>query len=76
MRNHTKKMRRKILTYLFFVTMFLTSVSVFAEKPPEPPQNLPPLGPGLPIDGGLSLLLIAGAVYGVYAIRKKLTIND
>ena len=53
--------------------MLLTSVSVFAKKkiePPEPPQNQPP-PPGLPIDGGLSVLLIAGSVYGIYAIRKR-----
>lgn len=67
-------MRRKILIYVCFVVMFLTGVSVFAYKPPEPPQNLPP--PGLPIDSGLSYLLIAGAVYGVYTIRKKFTLDD
>ena len=60
--------------------MLFASVSVFAKKkhptePPEPPQNQPP-PPGTPIDGGLSLLLIAGTAYGVYAIRKKLTNND
>ncbi len=64
-------MRRKILIYVCFVVMFLTSVSVFAYKPPEPPQNAPPIGPGLPIDGGLSYLLIVGAAYGVYTIRKR-----
>lgn len=55
--------------------MMLSSVSVFAEKDPPPPQNQPP-GPGLPIDGGLSYLFIVGVVYGVYAIRKKLIIED
>ncbi|WP_372766358.1 PID-CTERM protein-sorting domain-containing protein [Lutibacter sp.] len=25
----------------------------------------------MPIDGGISLLLIAGAAYGIYAIKKK-----
>ena len=69
-------MRRKILTYLCYVIMSLSSVSVFAERPPEPPQNNPPIGPGLPIDGGLSFLLIAGAFLGVYATRKKFTNDD
>lgn len=55
--------------------MLLSSLSVFAKKEPPPPQNQPP-PPGLPIDGGLSFLLIAGVAYGVYAIRKKFTIND
>jgi len=66
-------MKRKILTYICCAVMLLTSVSVFAKKkiePPEPPQNQPP-PPGLPIDGGLSVLLIAGSVYGIYAIRKR-----
>jgi hypothetical protein len=56
--------------------MLLACVPVFAKKKgPPPPQNQPP-PPGLPIDGGLSYLLIAGAVYGVYAIRKKFTLDD
>lgn len=57
----------------------LSGVSVFAQKtdPPEPkPNGQGPGPPGLPIDGGFSYLLIAGAAYGVYAIRKKFTIDD
>jgi len=58
--------------------MMLLSFSVFANKkiePPPPPNNksnldLPP--PGIPIDGGLSYLLIAGAAYGVYIKIKRL----
>ena len=69
-------MRRKILTYLCCGVMLLSGISVFAEMDPPPPLNLPPDPQGLPIDGGLSYLLIAGVVYGVYAIRKKLTIDD
>ncbi|PKP12293.1 MAG: hypothetical protein CVU08_11210 [Bacteroidetes bacterium HGW-Bacteroidetes-3] len=67
-------MRRKNLTYLCCLLMMLLSFSVFAKKkePPEPPQNLPPSGPGLPINGGISLLIIAGAAYGVYAKIKRL----
>lgn len=62
-------MRKKIVTYCCCAIMLFAGVSVFAEKPPEPPQNQPP-GPGLPIDGGLSYLFIVGAAYGVYAIKK------
>ncbi len=61
-------MEKKIVTYLFCMLMLLASVSVFAEEPPSPKTN--PAPPGLPIDGGLSLLLIAGTAYGVYAIKK------
>ncbi|MDO9594607.1 MAG: hypothetical protein Q7J19_06410 [Lutibacter sp.] len=69
-------MRRRILTYCFYVVMLLASVPVFAKKKgPPPPQNQPP-PPGLPIDGGISYLFIAGAAYGIYAIRKKFTLDD
>ncbi len=56
--------------------MLFACVSVLSKQkePPKPKNNkhnfdTPP--PGLPIDGGLSLLLIAGAAYGVYVIRKR-----
>ena len=56
--------------------MLLVSVPVFAKKKgPPPPQNQPP-PVGLPIDGSLYVLLVVGVVYGVYAIRKKFTIDD
>lgn len=52
--------------------MLFACTSVFAQKDlPEPkPNDVGP--PGLPIDGGLSYLFIAGAAFGVYAIRKKI----
>ena len=67
-----KIMRKKIVTYLSCLLILLWSDSVFAKKkyPPEPPQQQPG-PPGLPIDGSISLLLIAGAAYGIYAIKKK-----
>jgi len=37
--------------------------------PPEPKPAAPP--PGLPIDGGLSLLLIGAVVYGAYQVKQK-----
>jgi hypothetical protein len=70
MKSHLKAMRRKILTYLCCAVLLLASVSVFAEKPPEPPLNEQP-PPGLPLNGGLSYLFIVAAAYGVYAIRKR-----
>ena len=60
------------MTYLCCLLILLWSDSVFAKKKPPTPEtgNIPP-PPGLPIDGGISLLLIAGAAYGIYAIKKK-----
>lgn len=68
-------MRRKVLTYLCFVVMLFACGSVFAKKkgpnePPSPKTN-PSSPQGLPITGGLSYLFIAGAAYGIYAIRKR-----
>ena len=64
-------MRRKILTYSCCVILLFACNSVFAQKDlPEPkPNDVGP--PGLPIDGGFSYLLIVGAAYGIYAIRKR-----
>lgn len=49
----------------------LICATVFAQKEiPVPGTNdTPP--PGLPIDGGLSYLLIAGIAYGVYELKRK-----
>ena len=62
----------------------LISVVAYSKKqhPPKPPKNghrengtnntndvPPPFG--LPIDGGLSLLLVSGVAYGVYELRRK-----
>ncbi|MGV6844913.1 MAG: PID-CTERM protein-sorting domain-containing protein [Lutibacter sp.] len=48
---------------------FVASQSAYCYKNPPPPG--PPPNPGLPIDGGLSYLFIAGALYGVYQLRNK-----
>jgi len=50
----------------------LVCFSAFAEKsPPPPPVGAPPPPPGLPIDGGLSFLLISGIFYGAYELKRK-----
>jgi hypothetical protein len=43
----------------------LASVMIFAGTPPPPPP------PGLPIDGGISFLVITGILYGVFKLREK-----
>lgn len=46
----------------------LINVVAYALDPPPP---APPPPPGLPIDGGLSLLLVSGVAYGIYELRRK-----
>lgn len=44
------------------ITLILISMPVFAQGAP----------PATPIDGGLSILLVAGGAYGIRAIHKKM----
>jgi hypothetical protein len=55
-----KKLASLLLLLLFPLIMI-------AQGPPPPP---PPPPPGLPIDGGLLFLLIAGIVYGVKKLKN------
>jgi hypothetical protein len=60
-----KKKINKFLLCIFFVFISFNTYS----KDPVPPGPAPP--PGLPIDGGLSFLIIAGTVYGIFELRRK-----
>ena len=54
--------------------MLFTQLLYAQSGPPQPalPGIPPPPGdPKLPIDGGLSFLIISGVAYGLYEIRKK-----
>ncbi|WP_456424101.1 PID-CTERM protein-sorting domain-containing protein [Lutibacter sp.] len=42
---------------------------MFGHKPPPLPTGPP--NPGLPIDGGISFLLISGIAYGIYELKRK-----
>ena len=55
-----KKLASLLLLLLFPLIMI-------AQGPPPPP---PPPPPGLPIDGGLLFLLIAGIAYGVKKLKN------
>jgi hypothetical protein len=68
---------KKPVAYIFVLAFLALSYSSFAGGPPPPPGGgmnpscWPP--PCIPIDGGLSFLLIAGAAYGakkVYDLGK------
>ena len=54
--------------------MFFFVFVGYSQDPDEPEgigTGTPPPPNGLPIDGGISYLVIAGAVFGAYKIRKK-----
>ena len=56
--------------------LLLTAVSFAAFPPPPPPASGPPCWPPpcIPIDGGITLLMAAGAAYGakkLYNSRQK-----
>jgi hypothetical protein len=55
---------------LILSTCFLF-ISFFAYSQKGPPPPAPPPNPGLPIDGGVIYLLIAGAAYGVSKLKKS-----
>ncbi len=61
---------------LFFTLLFVIAVasSGFCDNPP------PPFNPGdpspIPIDGGVTLLLLAGSGYGLHRIRKARKNNE
>jgi len=58
--------QKKIILLIAFLFVALAGIAQ-AVPPPVPPP--PP--PGLPIDGGVLFLLIAGMAYGVKTIRKN-----
>lgn len=49
---------------IIFLLAVLLATASFGQIPPPPPP------PGLPIDGGIFILAIIGAIYGVKKIRK------
>lgn len=64
-------MKSRFNKYLLSFCLVLICPTIFAQKDiPVPGTNgTPP--PGLPIDGGLSYLLIVGIAYGVYELKRK-----
>jgi hypothetical protein len=52
------------------LVLMVVAVGVFAQgPPPPPPPPAPP--PGVPIDGGIFLLMGAGLVYGARKLYKE-----
>ena len=69
-------MFKKYITSVIFVLLLFASTNISAQCDPCPPGQRPnpqckcvPTGPGLPIDGGLVLLLAAGVALGIKKLR-------
>lgn len=66
--------RKKVNILTLCLGFMLIGVAAYSKIEPPSPElaNAPvPPPPGLPIDGGLSLLLASGVVYGIYALKRK-----
>jgi hypothetical protein len=64
-------MKKSIFYLLLFVAIgFINQLSA---APPPPPAGKPPCWPPpcIPIDGGISALIIAGAAYGAKKLYDK-----
>jgi len=59
-------MNYKVFLLLFFVLIIVSPITA-QWNPPPPPEIEPPV----PIDGGLTALLIAGGAMGYRAMKKK-----
>lgn len=66
-------MFKKYITIMIFVALLFASNDISAQCPPgqapNPAGRCRPVGPGLPIDGGLVILLAAGVAFGVKKLR-------
>jgi hypothetical protein len=54
---------------IFLVVFLLQQATVFAAPSPPPPTTPPP-PPGLPLDGGIFLLVLLSVAYGIYKINS------
>jgi hypothetical protein len=54
---------------VFMAMLFLHQTAVFAQSDPPPPPTPPP-PPGLPLDGGIYLLVILSLCLGIYKLNK------
>lgn len=71
-------MFKKYITLVLFVSIFLISSDALTQGNPTPcpdgsapPCGGPPPPPGVPIDGGIGLLLALGAGYGIKKLKEK-----
>ena len=63
--------RRLLLFALFYITMSCVPGIVMAQPNPGDCSNQDPDLPPCPVDGGLSLLLAAGMLYGAKKVKDN-----
>ena len=56
--------------FVIVVLVLFTSVANAQQNPPCPSGDCPPVGPELPIDDNLIILLILGISFGIYSIHR------
>jgi hypothetical protein len=56
--------KKKINLFLLSFCFMLISIVAYSQVIPPPPGELP-------IDGGLSFLLVSGVAYGIYTLNRK-----
>jgi hypothetical protein len=62
--------RKKVKLFILCFSFMLIGVVAYSEiTPPKP--SAAPVPPGLPIDGGLSFLLISGVAYGIFELKRR-----
>ena len=54
---------------LILAVFFLQQTNIFADSGPPPPSSPPP-PPGLPLDGGVYVLVLLSIFYGMYKLNK------
>ena len=66
-------MFKKYVTVVILISALFVSTEMLAQCPPgqqmNPDGRCVPVGPGLPIDGGLAILVAAGIALGIKKLR-------
>ncbi len=62
---------KKLLPFLLLIALIFVSPLLMAQSDPPPPDEPSTDDPAVPVDGGISLLLAAGAAYGTRRLYRK-----
>jgi len=62
----TKNIKYYLLTFILATTIYCGQAQQYGPSdPPGGPEQNPPLGGGAPLGGGVEIMLILGAAYGI-----------